>query len=422
MECLFSAYVRVTRNLDDADGLLAIFQEFENNPSAISAEDRARLLDFPDLPTQLANITAIAPTISNKQDFLKKAVESPRDLSDPEIDLLLKRYWKSLTFGEQLAFENALDTLTDSHRTETLQRLQKFQNHLYEQCEAKAFENASDAQERQFQAMEEAMEQEEQEELEKMLQHGQPWLRQLWQEDECKKPWGYAMFENPYCKAKNPDRWESYGLKTSGSMHWAFISIGSSSTVQSRYVVEELDWPSGTPTLSEDGSFPVILRELRKHFNYLRSFPPKKEIPDLRDDLEAGNIDYMPEGLTVGTLRNVFLYVDTNAAASVLDGHFANNFWIWAVDPDWVADTENESQVSSGYQGYLRVRLQQLIHNFYVARRWHADEVSLEDLWKVAQKDPHNGSFVSMDIDEIFAWDPSNWQVANALFPRKARQ
>lgn len=25
--------------------------------------------------------------------------------------------------------------------------------------------------------------------------------------------------------------------------------------------------------------------------------------------------------------------------------------------------------------------LQQLIYNFYVARRWHADEVSLEDFW-----------------------------------------
>lgn len=71
----------------------------------------------------------------------------------------------------------------------------------------------------------------------------------------------------------------------------------------------------------------------------------------------------------------------------------ADGFWIWAVDLDYVEDAVS----SSGNNGYLRVRLQQLQHDFYVARRWHADEVSLEDLCKAAQKHPHNGSFVSLD-------------------------
>lgn len=69
---LFSAFVRVLRNLDDVDGLLATFQEFENNPSALSAEDRIRLLDFPDLATQVANIIATAPATLTKQDLLTK--------------------------------------------------------------------------------------------------------------------------------------------------------------------------------------------------------------------------------------------------------------------------------------------------------------------------------------------------------------
>jgi hypothetical protein len=127
----------------------------------------------------------------------------------------------------------------------------------------------------------------------------------------------------------------------------------------------------------------------------------------------------MPEGLTVGILRNVFLYVDGNSAASVLENRLADDFWIWAVDPDYEGDAENQS--SSGYQGCLRVGLQQLIHNFYVARRWHADTVSLKDLWKAAQKDPHNGSFVSMEDEEIFSQD-STWEVATAVRSRNARQ
>lgn len=199
-------------------------------------------------------------------------------------------------------------------------------------------------------------------------------------------------------------------------MHMAFSAIASGLTIQSRYTVEPLDWSS--ETLSGDKSFPVILNKLRERFNYLRSFPPKKEISYLMNDLAAGIIDSMPEGLTVGILRNVFLYVDGNSAASVLDNRLADDFWIWAIDPDYVADTETQS--SSGYQGYLRVRLQQLIHNFYVARRWHADNVSLEDLWKAAQKDPHNGSFVSIEDEEIFAKD-STWEVATAVRSKNAR-
>lgn len=415
MEHLFSAFVRVLRNLDDADGLLATFQEFENNPSALSAEDRIRLLDFPDLATQVANIAATAPTTSNKQDFLKKAAEAPKDLTSSEIDLLQRRYWGKLTFDEKDAFEDALYTLADvsyEHRTETLQRLRDFQSHLYEQHEAKAIANAFDEDDRRLQETDEA---EKQEELEIILQHGQPWLRQLWQEDEGKKPWGYAIFVNPHWKAENPDRWDSYDRKSSHSIHMAFSAIASGLTIQSRYTTESLDWPSETPT--KDESFSVILSELRKQFNYLRSFPPKKGIPYLMNDLAAGSINSMPEGLTVGTLRNVFLYIDGNSAASVLENRLADDFWIWAVDPDYVADIENQS--SSGYQGYLRVRLQHLIHNFYVARRWHADEVSLKDLWKAAQKDPHNGSFVSMKGEEIFAQD-STWEVATAIRSRNA--
>jgi hypothetical protein len=416
MVFLFSSFIRVLRNLDDADGLLATFHEFENNPSALSAEDRIRFLDFPDLATQVANIAATIPT-STKQDLLKKAAESPRDLTSSEINLLQWRYWGKLTFKEEDAFEGALWMLadiSDEHLTEALQRLRDFQSHLHEQYEAQAIENASNEHKRRFQEMIEAKEQKA---LEIMLQHGHPWLRQLWQEDEGKKRWGYALFVNPLWKAQNPDRWDSYERKSDHSAHMAFSAIASGLMIQSRYTLEFLDWPSATP--SEEERFPVILSELRKQFNHLRSLPPKKDMPYIWLDLQEGIIDSMPEGLTVGTLRNVFLYVDGNSAASVLDNHFANDFWIWAVDPDYVADTEEKSP--SEYQGYLRVRLQQLIHNFYVARRWHADEISLKDLWQAAQKDPYNGSFVSMEDEEIFAQD-STWEVATALSSRDARQ
>lgn len=91
----------------------------------------------------------------------------------------------------------------------------------------------------------------------------------------------------------------------------------------------------------------------------------------------------------MGVLHNVFLYVDGNSAAFVLEDRLADEFWIWAQ-----TTLQTPEQSPNGSQGYLRVRLQQLVHKIHVARRWHADEVSLEDLWKASQKDPHNGSFV----------------------------
>lgn len=88
------------------------------------------------------------------------------------------------------------------------------------------------------------------------------------------------------------------------------------------------------------------------------------------------------------------------------------------MDPDYVSDVDTQS--AGGYQGYLRVHFQQLIHNFYVVRRWHAKEISLKDLWKAAQKDLHY-SFFSMEDEEIFAWD-SPWEVVTALRASTARE
>ena len=186
----------------------------------------------------------------------------------------------------------------------------------------------------------------------------------------------------------------------------AFFAIVSTMKIESTYLVQPLDWPSKAPT--EDESFSVTLRELRKQFKYLRSCTLKKDTTRLAFDtssLQKGPI----EGLTKGILQKAILYLDRNAAESVTKNHFANDFWIWAVDPEYEEDGENQS----GCKGYLRVRLQQLIYNFYVARHWYANEVSLKDLWVAAQKDSYNQSFVSLDEEETLG-QGSTWEVVTA--------
>ncbi|KAJ6150184.1 hypothetical protein N7471_001383 [Penicillium samsonianum] len=407
MDHLFPSFIRVIRNIDDAARLLATFQEFESNPSAISAEDRVRFLDFPDFSTQEANISAA--TTLNKEELLKKAAESPRDLTSSEVELLYSRYWGQISFPEEDirfdCFEN-LRLVSDEHYSQTLERLKRLRRFFYAEFEADAFKNVEAETSRREDEIREA---EDRADLAQILEHGHPWLRQLWQEDEGKKPWGYAIFQSLQWKLEDPERQESYEQKQSNLFHWAHLAIGSGTKIGSRWYLEDLDLPS---RIGSDESFLLTLNQLRRQFNYLRSQPPKKQAPYLSIDIAEGKINAILEGITEGLLRNVFLYLDHSAAASVLDSRGPDDVWIWAVDPDY--DPKSQHSSSSGYQGCLRVRLQQLLNHFYVARRWHADEWSMEDLWNAAQKDPHNASFVSMKDEEIFAQN-LNREVATAM-------
>ncbi|KAJ5457060.1 hypothetical protein N7530_012334 [Penicillium desertorum] len=408
MEHLFPSFIRVIRNLDDATRLLATFHKFESNPSAISAEDRVRFLDFPDFSTQEANISAT--TTLSKEELLKKAAQSPRDLTSSEVELLHSRYWGQISFSEEDirfdCFEN-LRLVSNEYYFQTLERLERFRSSFYAEFEADAFKNAEAEISRREDIRREA---EDRADLARILEYGHPWLRQLWQEDEGKKLWGYTIFQSFQWKLEDPERQELYEQKQSNLFYWAHLAIGSGIKIGSRWYLEGLDLPSGIGS-DESLSFLSTLNQLRKQFNYLRTQPPKKQAPYLFMDMAEGKIDAIPEGITEGLLRNVFLYLDHSAAASVLDSRGPDSVWIWAVDPDYEPKSQDGS---SGYQGFLRVRLQQLLNNFYVARRWHADEWSMEDLWNAAQKDPHNASFVSMKDEEIFAQNLSR-EVATAI-------
>lgn len=98
-----------------------------------------------------------------------------------------------------------------------------------------------------------------------MFHVGQLWLRQLWQENEGKKPWGSAIFENPQWQAEHRDCLNSYNLKSSGAINIAFCSICCATLIKARYRHECLDWPSDTPT--GDKNFPQIVNGFR--FDYL---------------------------------------------------------------------------------------------------------------------------------------------------------
>ncbi len=135
------------------------------------------------------------------------------------------------------------------------------------------------------------------------------------------------------------------------------------------------------------------LDKLRAHFKWVRDHAKKR-----RKAHEPLNIDR--SGVPNGLLRNVFLVVDQDVIDAV-KSPMADNAWVWAIDPDYAGDVASMTKngLKDEYYGYMRVRVQQLVNNFWDARRYHEAEKPLQTLWAAAQQS-HNFAFVSVDPEE----------------------
>lgn len=75
---------------------------------------------------------------------------------------------------------------------------------------------------------------------------------------------------------------------------------------------------------------PRVLFSLLRFTSAPRSFTIlyKKQAPYLFMDMTEGKMNAIPEGITEGLLRNIFLYLYHSAAASVLDSREPDDLWI----------------------------------------------------------------------------------------------
>lgn len=108
MERLFGGFMRVQRGLDEVPHLLETYHAFKNNPSALSTQDRIRLLDFPPPSVQDENVASMSTL--TKHELLKRAAESPKELTHDELSLLHDRYWTDVTYNEADAYLDALES------------------------------------------------------------------------------------------------------------------------------------------------------------------------------------------------------------------------------------------------------------------------------------------------------------------------
>ncbi|KAL0935489.1 uncharacterized protein CTRU02_210080 [Colletotrichum truncatum] len=382
MEQLIPFFTRVQLGQDQPSELIARFPQLEaailSGDLTISPSDLLLILDRPS-PASIASSLAQLQSSSSpdKAALLHRAVHTPTALSSDEIELLRRRFWPPHEYdGCQAAWAGALAKLeSDTSEEEmvgTVARLRAVREKLAGE-EEKAFEAAQ-----------------------------QEWIRRLMSGTTTTTTttttsmpkaacWGYAIYYDPESGADDED----FQVRVSASLQWARDVSAVAKDVQGSWTLHRMAWPTGAATGKHNKR--GLFEKLRKDFETVR--------------------DGLPEGI----LHNVFLVVDRDSVHSVLSGpkggNVCDDMWVWAVDPEYHDDKQEgqdtvqdqEDREAAAYPGYVRVRLQQLVNNFYEARRSdtnNSNMVPLETLWKYAQKS-YQRAFVSVREEDFQKWVPN---------------
>ncbi|KAK8057532.1 hypothetical protein PG996_011469 [Apiospora saccharicola] len=397
--------------MDSVDHVMSLISDLgSQSVSDISTEDKRSLLDFPEdekLDASIKKCTSLSRT-----ELLQRAATSPGQLTTAEIDVLREHYWLDISpteariKGER---DSALYRAPSGSYEGTYNELKAVRAAFYAENEAEALHNAvAEHGRRALQARQAGLDREVETHLAK-LGPDKAWIRQIWEEDvKDTGAWGYAAYVVPGA-ADSPSQWEEYDSYRSGRLLHAKIALGFGDRIGAKFSNQRLPWPAESnietpnPTAPEDREHVLgnMFQKLREDFVRLRAVP---------HGVDEGRV-----GMRKGLLTNVFLVHDRETVNSVVGmSGLADQMWIWAVDPDY--EPTSPDDYPEEYRGYFKVRLQQLLKNFYVARRFRSDEFSMVDLWDMARRS-RDQTFISLDESEFQCFE-INRTLGSALIVR----
>lgn len=475
MEPIIKSFSRVVRGIDEVKNVLAVYERIENANSSdestltLTPKEKRSILDFPEPDVQRANIAAACPTVHVtestesedplKASLLQRAKDSPRDLSGSELSLLKLRYWAAAPNADRTEVEKqALRASFQAFDTReewlaALERLRRVRHSLYDANEEAALDNAlAEDTRRLIEAAQggPGAKSKADETNRRSLAAARPWVRRMWEEDvhaqaqqgpgQSGNAWGYPVFVEPGVLAEEDGAmYDEYAARRDGVLWWARHGACLGDTLGSRWRLQRLAWPegvsSGPPTNEHhethtvERSRRIAFQKLREEFTTVLTGSPKKQTVSV--PMGQGKWAKFEEDVDLhgGLLPNVFLVIDQDAVNSIIGPQkgVVDDMWVWAVDPDYtdnVDDTQSASlsvqadtSEDDTYRGFLRVRLQQLVNNFYEARRYRETDYPMKRLWRLSQKS-RNGLFISIDEEEINGWLPAR-DVGSAIRPPK---
>ena len=424
LEPAIAAFIRVQRGLADKQELIAIAKDLANGrkeASQLSSSDRLGILDFPNAEQQHENIATA--TLLSKPELLKRAREAPQDLTAVEVQILKHRYWLDVTHAEAIEQRSAQDVLlrvSPDYATEANNHLERVRSSLYDVDEGQALLDVERERLRRHTA---AFKERRQRELEANLPKAQPWVKKLVEAGHAEMPWGFAAFVHPNV-GDDEQEMDDFASRRDAALSRAQSAVGCRGPTGSKFCIQHLDWPdaededkrtaeeraesalaSGRDQSAEEDAhrFDSEIIKLRERFRALRDDASHKK--------RKASSQAVANGVNEGILTNVFLLFEKSCVDSFFAG-LVDYMWVWAIDPDY-QPLSPEPRGASEYKGYLRVRLQQLVNNFFDARRFHEDEYSMKQLWEAAQRS-HNKAFVSLNDDQM-GLVSLNRQVGSAL-------
>lgn len=439
MDKLALGFVRCALAIDEHSQLVeAINKASTSGLSSLTDDEKLRVLDFPDPDAQAANISKF--TVLSKSELLQRAINAPTELSAGELQLLYRRFWPDRVSAEGKAFRAASSALGSSDAYNRAAReLKALREPLYNELEAKGLSSADAEFRRRSLERQAELLKEEKEEAERQLEYARPWVKRMWEEDGSDpfpqgKYWGYAIFYDRSV-VNNGRHYDTYISRMNGALDWALNASCCGTILRFRWKMQQLEWPEileRQPTNYTDIDEKLRkFQKLREHFLSIQSHPPEKRKIITPNINGRNSITEVPGALRKGFLRNVFLVVNHECVDSTVGaksmGGVVDSMWVWAVDPfyedksdeeeeaseashnDGNEDRKESSETSHGgekYRGFLRVRLQQIVNNFYEVRRFHEHEYSMEKLWEISQTS-RNKMFVSVKDEEKNHWLPN---------------
>lgn len=432
MEALIPSFMRVQRGYTTAQKATSLLDHVASNGHEdLKPEDRLAVLDLPDADAVASNISSV--TALSRSALIQRATESPELLTEAELDLLLDRYWVLVTDVEQkvqMSASGQLLRISREHEKATMEHLELLRKPLYDHTnEGQALESALAELKRRSDAEATLR-------YNKDLQDalasfkGPDWARRLLEEEKGTKPWGFAKYVDPLA-AVHFDL-EHYFSRTDTLLTFAKTNIRYGRLLSGKFLLQSLDWPGTDPTIQgragnvaqhlqshKDQEFDEKdaarvymaskqaddIEALRTKFQMLREhFRSIRDRPRLPRYGSGGRCRY--DALIEGVLGNAFIVIDGTCISSLYTGpQHADNVWVWAVDPDYddpnVGTSSDPESEAPQYQGFLRVRIQQLADKFFEARKYRT-EIPMSELWLAAQNS-RKTAFVSLDKKEYQA-------------------
>ncbi|OIW32639.1 hypothetical protein CONLIGDRAFT_275513 [Coniochaeta ligniaria NRRL 30616] len=472
-EPYLSAYMRVQRGVETAQDLINAFPTLEQAAlnSALTEHDHRRLLDFPDVQEEAANIRRVSTR--PRAELLSAALSSPGELSDAELELLSSRFWADVTPQESHTRFNAL---ADAEKT-TRDRIGKAMEAVVEPgwfAHSEALRELLNRRQRR-----------EDEQTAARLGAHQRHTTPAWMDDLAQKfqeeyrtmnTWGYiaiydaeaqesmndedryyferkfedvcrdAMRENGAEATALARRWRLYFFdpprrpstpNTTNTTTPATVPSSSHNEAEAGYHTNILQWNEGTPTVKTPTSATGSSSSDEPEGGYRTTLP--SIILQWNQDVGAANTAAAAAAAAISpsapgyhtTLRSafravldseectnmlrwnlgvrtdVFLVVNKECIDSVVDNNFLDDMRVPVYEADFpqADDGSSSSYHPDGYEGWMWVRLEQLVYRFY-ANAFTRDDVEMRDIWRAAQASRHK-AFVSLDPEVALGWGNS---------------